>query len=80
MRKLIVSAMVIGAAAAVAAVAYSQPAPPTNNVKVYYETPLEGDASKIVRLQSVTIPAGGATPSIATTATSGPPSRKAKSP
>jgi quercetin dioxygenase-like cupin family protein len=59
MRNLIVSALVVGAAAAVAAVAYSQPAPPANNVKVYYETPYEGDANKIVRLQSVTIPAGG---------------------
>jgi quercetin dioxygenase-like cupin family protein len=58
MRKLIVTTLVVGAAAAMAAVAYSQ-TPPANNVKVYYETPLEGDASKIVRLQSVTIPAGG---------------------
>jgi quercetin dioxygenase-like cupin family protein len=59
MRKVIVFALAVGTAAAVAAVAYSQPAPPADNVKVYYETPLEGDASKIVRLQSVTIPAGG---------------------
>lgn len=58
MRKVVISAVVLGAVAAAAAVAWSQ-TPPANNVKVYYETPLEGDAAKVVRLQSVTIPAGG---------------------
>jgi len=59
MRKLIVFTMALGAAATIAAIAHSQPAPPANNVKVYYETPFEGDANRIVRLQSVTIPPGG---------------------
>ena len=60
MRKLIISAMVVGAAGVVAAVAFSQPAaPPANNVKIYYTDPLEKDPSRTVRLQSVTIPAGG---------------------
>ena len=58
MRKILISAVVLGTVAAAAAVAWSQ-TPPANNVKVYYETPLEGDAAKVVRLQSVTIPAGG---------------------
>jgi len=60
MRKLVISAMVVGAAGVVAAVAFSQPAaPPANNVKIYYTDPLEKDPSRTVRLQSVTIPAGG---------------------
>ncbi len=58
MNKLIVPA-VIAATGMVAAAAWSQtPAPaPNPNVKIYYTTPLENDASRIVRLQSVTIPA-----------------------
>jgi quercetin dioxygenase-like cupin family protein len=60
MNKLIVSAIAVGAATAVAAVAYAQQTPaPNPNVKVYHSTPLEKDASRIVRLQSVTIPAKG---------------------
>src|SRR3954449_12452257 len=58
MRKIVISAVVLGTVAAAAAVAWSQ-TPPANNVKVYYDTPLEGDANRVVRLQSVTIPAGG---------------------
>jgi quercetin dioxygenase-like cupin family protein len=59
MNKLIVPA-VIAATGLVTAVAWSQaPAPaPNPNVKIYYTTPLENDASRTVRLQSVTIPAG----------------------
>jgi quercetin dioxygenase-like cupin family protein len=58
MNKLIVPAVIM-ATGMVAAVAWSQtPAPaPNPNVKIYYTTPLENDASRIVRLQSVTIPA-----------------------
>jgi len=58
MNKLIVPAVIV-ATAVVAAAAWSQtPAPaPNPNVKIYYTTPLENDASRIVRLQSVTIPA-----------------------
>jgi quercetin dioxygenase-like cupin family protein len=58
MRKIVISGVVLGTVAAAAAVAWSQ-TPPANNVKVYYDTPLEGDANRVVRLQSVTIPAGG---------------------
>jgi quercetin dioxygenase-like cupin family protein len=56
MNKLIVSA--IAAAVGMAgAVAWSQAPAPNPNVKIYYTTPLENDASRIVRLQSITIPA-----------------------
>lgn len=61
MNRLIVSSVVIVAAAA-CGVAWSQtpaPAPaPNPNVTVYYTTPLENDPSRFVRLQSITIPAG----------------------
>ena len=60
MNKHIVPAVIV-ATGMVAAAAWSQtpaPAPaPNPNVKIYYTTPLENDASRIVRLQSVTIPA-----------------------
>ena len=58
MNKLIIPAVIV-ATGMVAAAAWSQtPAPaPNPNVKIYYTTPLENDASRIVRLQSVTIPA-----------------------
>ena len=60
MNKLLVPA-IIGAVGMVTAAAWSQtpaPAPaPNPNVNVYFTTPLEKDASRIVRLQSVTIPA-----------------------
>jgi quercetin dioxygenase-like cupin family protein len=57
MNKLIVPAVII-ATGIVAAAAWSQTPPPNPNVKIYYTTPLENDASRTVRLQSVTIPAG----------------------
>lgn len=38
------------------AAAWSQTPPANNNVKIYYTTPLEHDASRIVRLQSVNLP------------------------
>jgi quercetin dioxygenase-like cupin family protein len=53
--KLIVPA-VIGAIGAASAVAWSQAPAPNPNVKIYYTTPLEHDASRFVRLQSITIP------------------------
>jgi quercetin dioxygenase-like cupin family protein len=56
MNKLIVPA-VIAAVGMAAAAAWSQTPAPNPNVKVYYTTPLENDPSRIVRLQSVTIPA-----------------------
>ena len=58
MNKLIVPA-IVAAAGMAAAAAWSQ-APPVNpNVKIYFTNPLENDASRIVRLQSVTIPPKG---------------------
>ena len=57
MNKLIVPAVIV-ATGMVAAAAWSQTPAPNPNVKVYYTTPLENDAARNVRLQSVTIPAG----------------------
>ena len=57
MNKLIVPAII--AVTGLATAAWSQQAPaPNPNVKIYYTTPLENDASRIVRLQSITIPPG----------------------
>jgi|ERR1700694_2699804 quercetin dioxygenase-like cupin family protein len=59
MNKLIVPAIIVAAGMAAAA-AWSQTPPPANpNVKIYFTNPLENDASRIVRLQSVTIPPKG---------------------
>ena len=58
MRKLIAPA-VIAAVGLAAAVAWSQTPPVNNNVVQYFTTPLENDAARIVRLQTVKIPAGG---------------------
>jgi len=58
MNKLIVPAVIVAVGMATAA-AWSQAPAPNPNVKIYYTTPLENDASRTVRLQSVTIPAGG---------------------
>ena len=59
MNKLIVPAVIVATGIAAAAAWSQTPAPPPNpNVKIYYTTPLENDASRTVRLQSVTIPAG----------------------
>ncbi len=57
MRKLIAPA-VIAAVGLAAAVAWSQTPPANNNVVQYFTTPLENDASRIVRMQTVNIPAG----------------------
>jgi quercetin dioxygenase-like cupin family protein len=58
MRKLIAPA-VVAAVGLATAVAWSQTPPANNNVVQYFTTPLEHDASRIVRLQTVNIPAGG---------------------
>ena len=58
MNKLIVPAVIVAAGMAAAA-AWSQTPPPNPNLKIYFTTPLENDASRIVRLQSVTIPPKG---------------------
>jgi quercetin dioxygenase-like cupin family protein len=57
MNKLIVPTVIVTTAIAAAA-AWSQTPAPNPNVKIYYTTPLENDASRTVRLQSVTIPPG----------------------
>jgi quercetin dioxygenase-like cupin family protein len=61
MRKLIAPAL-IAVAGLAAAAAWSQTPAPANNVVQYFTTPLENDASRIVRLQSVNLPAQGGTP------------------
>src|SRR5260370_33577499 len=55
MNKLIIPAVIIAIGAA-SAVAWSQAPAPNPNAKIYYTTPLENDASRIVRLHSITIP------------------------
>jgi quercetin dioxygenase-like cupin family protein len=56
MNRLIVPAVIV-AVGMTAAASWSQAPAPNPNVKIYYTTPLENDASRFVRLQSVTIPA-----------------------
>jgi quercetin dioxygenase-like cupin family protein len=60
MNKLIAPAIIV-AAGMVAAVAWSQ-TPPANKLVQYFTTPLENDATRIVRLQTVNIPPQGGTP------------------
>jgi quercetin dioxygenase-like cupin family protein len=55
MSKWIAPAIIV-AAGMVAAAAWSQTPPANNNVVQYFTTPLEHDASRIVRLQTVNIP------------------------
>jgi quercetin dioxygenase-like cupin family protein len=59
MNKLLVALVVSAAVAAPAAWAQT-PEPPRFQPKAYFEMPLEKDASRQVRLQSVVIPAGAA--------------------
>ena len=54
MNRFIAPAIIV-AAGMVAAAAWSQ-TPPANNVVQYFTTPLENDATRIVRLQTVNIP------------------------
>ena len=57
MNKLIVPAVLIATSMVVAAAWSQTPAPaPNPNVKIYFTNPLEKDDSRIVRLQSITIP------------------------
>jgi quercetin dioxygenase-like cupin family protein len=57
MNKLIVPAVLVATSMAVAAAWSQTPAPaPNPNVKIYFTNPLEKDDSRIVRLQSITIP------------------------
>jgi quercetin dioxygenase-like cupin family protein len=64
MRTLTLSVFVIGAAALMASVpmAQAQQPPPANKVTRYVYTPLEGDPTREVRLQTVVIAPGGGTP------------------
>jgi quercetin dioxygenase-like cupin family protein len=60
MNKLIVPATILAVVMAAAAAWSQAPAPapaPNPNVKIYFTNPLEKDEGRIVRLQSVTIPA-----------------------
>ena len=58
MHKLMIPAVPVAIGIA-AATAWSQtPAPPRFQATPYFTTPLEGDASRIVKLQSVVIPPG----------------------
>jgi quercetin dioxygenase-like cupin family protein len=60
MNKLIVPAIIVAAGMAVAG-AWSQTAQaPKFQVTRYFQTPLEGDAKREVRLQSVVLPVGAA--------------------
>ena len=56
MNKLIVPAIIVAVGMAVAAAWSQAPAPNPNPPKVYYITPLENDASRVVRLRGVTFP------------------------
>jgi len=58
MHKLMIPAVAVAIGIA-AATAWSQtPAPPRFQATPYFTTPLEGDVSRIVKLQSVVIPPG----------------------
>jgi quercetin dioxygenase-like cupin family protein len=58
MNRLLIPSVIVAVTAMAGVAAWSQtPAPaPNPNVTVYYTTPLENDASRFVRLQSVIIP------------------------
>jgi quercetin dioxygenase-like cupin family protein len=57
MNKFIVPVVIV-ATGMVAAGAWSQTPPANNNVKIYFTTPLENDAGRIVRLQSISLQPG----------------------
>src|SRR6476659_6637263 len=59
MRKIIISAAVIAGVGMIAATALTQTPPARTPPLQYITTPLEGDATREVRLQSVTLPPGG---------------------
>ena len=79
MRKLMIPAVALAVGLAAAA-AWSQTPGSPFKAHPYFTTPLENDAGRIVKLQTVTIPPGASNEFHRHTATSGPPSRKAKSP
>ncbi len=60
MNKLIVPAIIVASGMVAAAALLSQAPPPASGfqAKPYFEMPLEKDPSRVVRLQSVVIPAG----------------------
>jgi quercetin dioxygenase-like cupin family protein len=63
MRALVLTAFVVGTAGLMAATAMTQAQqPPPNQVTRYVSSPLEGDSSREVRLQTVVVAPGGATP------------------
>ena len=60
MRKLNIAFTMAAVASMVTLAVYSHAQQaPANAVTVYYTTPLENDPARVVRLQSVSIPAGG---------------------
>jgi quercetin dioxygenase-like cupin family protein len=59
MRKIIVAAAVIAGVGMIAATAFTQTPESRTPPLQYITTPLEGDATREVRLQSVTLPPGG---------------------
>jgi quercetin dioxygenase-like cupin family protein len=63
MNKLIIPATVVALGMA-AAVAWSQPSQPNSQFRPtpYFQMPLEKDPSRVVRMQSVIIPAGASNP------------------
>lgn len=78
MRKIIVTAGVIAGVGMIAATAFTQTPPARTPPLQYITTPLEGDAAREVRLQSVRCRPAAATPSTAIPATNGSRSRRAK--
>jgi quercetin dioxygenase-like cupin family protein len=58
MRGLLIGAILV-AAGLMPPAALAQAAPPPNEIKRYPATPLEGDATREVRMQSNTMPPGG---------------------
>jgi quercetin dioxygenase-like cupin family protein len=59
MHRTLTSAIVIGAAGLITATALAQTPPARTPPLRYIASPLEGDATREVRLQSVTLPPGG---------------------
>jgi quercetin dioxygenase-like cupin family protein len=55
--KLVIPAVILVAIGAASPSAWSQAPAPNLDAKTYYTTPLENDASRVVRLRAVTFPA-----------------------
>jgi quercetin dioxygenase-like cupin family protein len=58
--KIMIPAVIV-AVGAIVATAWSQTQPIRNTATVYFTTPLENDATRVVLLRSVAMPVGGAT-------------------